>query len=167
MKGRDKKKSLKRILQYLSEVELYKYISITLIILYVIDVFATAFTFHFVHANIFHLITNLLAVSVIVKSWKRLLLAYVVTTALYIAHGPVIGFSAIIFFLWGSYMVGHFINGKNRLNTVAAILFSMTCSYFVPNVSFEMHLYPFIWGVVFSGIIYLYKMALNDLKSIY
>lgn len=167
MKERDKKKSLEKILLNILGGEPYKIFSFALVILFFIKLPVNAFSFHFIHANVFHLIGNLLALSILGKSWFRIVLGYAVTSVLYLfTTNQIIGFSAIIYFVWGTYMWGVFNSTfKIKIKNFIVILFVMMASYFIPQISFYMHFAPFTAGLLISVAINLYRRINIDIKA--
>lgn len=148
---------------------------VLLAIMYFIDIHINMFTFHFAHANIFHLIGNMIAVSAIFvgMDYRYLLPAYVISSLLWLfTGGEVIGFSSIIYFMWGARVIQDFkyifsIPEKaKRTATTYAIGISTTfiLSAIIPSVSFSLHFFPFVAGVLTSATIMLIDMFKRDIK---
>ena len=138
-----------------------------LAILYFVNFKPTAFTFHFAHANMFHLFANLLAASIVVLSPWRLVVAYLVVSVLYLIHSTgAIGFSGIIYFLWGTYLINEFIYGGHSQRLIFAISIVLATSFFIPNLSFYLHASSLALGVVTSAIIWLVNKTKNDLNAL-
>lgn len=167
MKGNDKEKNLEKTLRNILEVEPYKIISVVLVVLFFVELPVNAMTFHLIHANIFHLIGNLIALAVVGKAWWRIILGYIITTILFLcANNDVVGFSAIIYFVWATYMWNIFKAPFDiKIKNFSIVLFVMVASYFTPQLSFFMHFAPFILGLLVSGLISIYRRTNNDINA--
>lgn len=167
MKENDKERSLEKILRNILEVEPFKILSVLLAVLFFIRLPVGAMTFHFIHANIFHLIGNLIALAVVGKTWWRIVLGYVITSVLFLCtDSDVVGFSAIIYFVWATYMWNVFKAPKGMIiKNFTVIIFVMVASYFTPQLSFFMHFAPFALGLFVSALISIYRRINNDINA--
>lgn len=167
MKGNDKERCLEKILRNILGAKPYKIVSAVLIVLFFIKLPVNALTFHLIHVNIFHLISNLIALVVIGKSWWRIILGYAITSVLFLfTSKDVVGFSAVIYFVWATYMWNIFKAPFDaKIKTIAVVLFVMITSYFTPQISFYMHFAPFILGFLVSALIATYRRVNNDINA--
>ncbi len=150
-------------------------ICIILSVLYFVDLDVNIWTFHFSHASVFHLCANMIGISSIFKgvNFKLLPLAYVITSLVWLFAGDgAIGFSAIIYFMWGTRFLNDMIILKDKKKTrniyLAGLLITFVVSAALPNVSFILHFIPFIIGIMIGSSIYLfnqYKTDINFLKT--
>lgn len=141
---------------------------IILSVMYFLDLPLNMWTFHFSHANVFHLCGNLIAISAILKGtdYRYLPLAFLTSSLEWtMTDGNDVGFSAIIYFMWGARIIRDFITisamgerAKMQAYTYAGgILLVFILSSIIPNVSFSLHFFPFVSGVVLSGMIYIWR----------
>ncbi len=123
------------------------------------DLPLNAFTFHFVHANVFHLCGNLVALSVIFirhpslpHPVASLLVAYWCCSMFWFLTTNVGGFSSIIFFLWGLRFPLDYKNLANRPGTRKRYVFGITLTFIasalIPSLTFALHFLPFVAGVL-------------------
>lgn len=157
------------------DVKLVNYsICLILSVLYFADLPHTGWLFHFSHANVFHLIGNMIAISTIFKGvdHRFLPLAYLVTTLMwFIAGKDIIGFSAISFFMWGTRMISdfqiiHAVGDKSKkqaLSYAIGISATMLLSAIIPSVTFSLHFFPFMAGVLTSAMFMLYRSYKRDM----
>ena len=114
---------------------------------------AAAFTFHFTHANIFHLLANFYVIARFRPKWVNLPVAYLsATTAALIPwtamEMPTVGISGVIFALLARRdAILHIRNW--RLLGINAVL------AFVPNYNWKIHLASYIIALLIWKI-YLY-----------
>lgn len=159
------------------DVKLVNYsICLILSVLYFAELPHTGWLFHFSHANVFHLCANMIAISAIFKAvdYRLLPLAYLATTIIWFIIGdPVIGFSSIIYFMWGTRIIRDFqiISAisdpakRRTLNYVVGISATFIISAVVPSVSFSLHFFPFMAGVITSAMIMLIDMYKRDMAT--
>ncbi len=157
------------------DVKLVNYsICLILSVLYFADLPHTGWLFHFSHANVFHLCANMIAISAIFKAvdHRLLPLAYLVTTVMwFISADNIIGFSSIIYFMWGTRMISdfqiiHAVGDKSKkqaLSYAIGISTTMLLSAIVPSVAFSLHFFPFVAGVITSATIMLYRSYKRDM----
>ncbi|MDD4713175.1 MAG: hypothetical protein PHP34_07590 [Bacteroidales bacterium] len=146
-------------------------ICIILSVLYFVDLNVNMWTFHFSHGNVYHLCANMIAISSIFKgtNLKLLPLAYVITSIVwFFAGNGAIGFSAIIFFMWGTRFLNDMIilrdKDKTRNIYLLGIAITFIVSAILPNVSFSLHFIPFIIGVITGSAMYLFNQYKTDTK---
>lgn len=150
-------------------------ICIVLSILYFVDLPLNGWTYHFSHANVFHLCANMIAVSAIFKSvdYRLLIIAYLTTTVMWYMQGEhIVGFSAIIFFMWGTRVVSDFkilLSYPNSINMDVkqyglGILATFILSAVIPSLAFSLHFFPFITGVLVSLLIILFRNFKKDIS---
>ena len=150
-------------------------ICIVLSILYFVDLPLNGWTFHLSHANVFHLCANMIAVSAIFKSvdYRLLIIAYLTTTVMwYMQDADIVGFSAIIFFMWGTRVINDFkilLNYPNSINMDVkqyglGILATFILSAVIPSLAFSLHFFPFITGVLVSLLIILFRNFKKDIS---
>lgn len=141
---------------------------IILSVMYFLDLPVNMWTFHFSHANVFHLCGNLIAISAILKGtdYRYLPLAFLTSSLEWtMTDGNAVGFSAIVYYMWGTRIIRDFITisamgerAKMQASMYAGgIVFVFLLSAIVPNVSFSLHFFPFVSGVVLSGMIYIWR----------
>jgi membrane associated rhomboid family serine protease len=112
----------------------------------------THFIYMFFHGNILHLCLNGYALWHCFSPWKYMLAAWIISVAgSFLVADPVVGFSGIICALWGMTML-HL--NKFRWIHSAAVF---TVSFFIPSVSWQIHLICFI-----LGLNYILIVRLND-----
>lgn len=144
-------------------------------VMYFIDLPINMFTFHFSHANIFHLLGNMISISVLFvgTDYRYLLPAYIVSSLLWpLAGVEVIGFSSIIFFMWGTRIINDFKTifsmpekaKKTSITYASGIIVTLILSAVIPNISFILHFLPFIAGIVTSAAFLLINSYKNDIK---
>lgn len=123
-----------------------------IIICYFIPMDINAFTFHFKHANIFHLFVNAMALTSVLYRCKlyTLPIAFILTSVIWQASWNVIGFSGIIFFMWGTRFFYDIHNTPNKWRHIALSSIPFVVSAIIPRLSIELHLYPFLIGSVFG-----------------
>lgn len=149
-------------------------ICILLSVLYFADLPHDEWLFHFSHANVFHLVSNIIFISAIFKETDHRLLplAYIVTSLMwFIAGSNIIGFSSIIYFMWGTRIIHDFqvINTfgdkakKQGLIYAIGIGGTFVISAIVPSITFYLHFFPFMAGVITSATIMLIQMFKKDM----
>ena len=150
-------------------------ICIALSILYFVDIPLNGWTYHFSHANVFHLCANMIAVSAIFRSvdYRLLIIAYLTTTVMWYMQGEhIVGFSAIIFFMWGTRVISDFkilLCYPNSINMDVkqyglGILATFILSAVIPSLTFSLHFFPFITGVLVSLLMILFKNFKKDIS---
>ena len=127
-------------------------LAIAIIICYFIAMDINMFTFHFHHANIFHLIVNVMALISVLHKCKlyMLPLAFILTSIIWEASWNVIGFSGIIFFMWGSRFFYDLHNTSDKWRHIALASIPFLVSAVIPSLSFELHFWPFVVGSIFG-----------------
>lgn len=151
-------------------------ICLVLSMLYFANLPHTGWLFHFSHANVFHLCANMIAISVIFKAvdHRLLPLAYLATTAIwYISGGEVIGFSSIVFFMWGSrvihdFQIIHAVGDPAKrpaLTYASGICITLMIPLFIPSITFSLHFFPFVAGVITSVTIMLTHAFKRDMVT--
>ena len=171
MRRKEEKNVSRRILKSISGIKRLAYIVniILFIAFFFVSLSGNMFTFHFMHANVFHLLANMLAVYAVVRSAERLLVGYVVSSLVYLLSSvPVVGFSAILFFIWGSHYIEQYHITSNKRNLVLNLVIVMAVSAVIPNISFVMHFFPFVLGVGYTFAkdrIIEYKTDIKDVEE--
>ena len=122
------------------------------------------FLHHFFHGNVFHLLVNILCVSLSfrkVKAWQ-FIPAYIISSlSVLISSIPVLGFSNMIYALigvrspsWGHQWWRH----PGTLTffgvTIVMLLF--------PNVSAVTHIVSFLGGAILAALVRWIKIIMND-----
>ncbi len=149
-------------------------ICLVLSVLYFVNLPYNGWSFHFSHANVFHLCANLISISVIFKdvNHKLLPLAYIVSSVMWLIAGSnVIGFSSIIYFMWGTriirdfHVINTFGDKAKKQGLIYAIGISVTfvISAIVPSITFSLHFFPFAAGVITSATFMLIQMFKKDM----
>ena len=117
----------------------------------------------------------MIAVSEIFKSvdYRLLIIAYLTTTVMWFMQGAdIVGFSAIIFFMWGTRVISDFkilLSYPNSINMDVkqyglGILATFILSAVIPSLTFSLHFFPFITGVLVSLLIILFKNFKKDIS---
>lgn len=151
-------------------------ICLILSVLYFADLPHTGWLFHFSHANVFHLTGNMIAISAIFKRVDHRLLpvAYLVSTLMWFIVGKdIIGFSSIIYFMWGTRVIREFqtiiaigdLSKKPALTYAAGIGIIFLLSALIPSLTFSLHFFPFMAGVITSAMIILYRSFKQDMTA--
>lgn len=147
-------------------------ICLALSVLYFVDLPVNAWTFHFTHVNVFHLCTNMIALSVFspyIKKWFTIILAYIISSLSWYIDQNAVGFSGIIFFFWGSIIIENFHtinNRKRKIIYAAGILIAFVPSLFMTSLSTSLHLIPFLSGILYSFIVSRIENYKNDLMKV-
>ncbi len=149
------------------------FVCVLLAILYFVDIGTNAFTFLFVHANVFHLCGNMIAITVINDnnfSAKRnaimFISGYVACVLSYLAFGNnVVGFSSMIFYLWGFRFIYDCISltSKSVFKYFAGLCFTFAVSLVVPSIAFWMHFIPFIAGSITGSVFFVVDAYKKDM----
>lgn len=159
------------------DVKLVNYsIYLILSVLYFADLPHTGWLFHFSHANVFHLCANMIAISAIFKAvdHRLLPLAYLVTTVMwFISADNIIGFSSIIYFMWGTrvirdFRIIHAVGDKAMkpgMTYALGIGATFLISAIFPSITFSLHFFPFVAGVITSATIILYRSFKQDMTA--
>ena len=147
----------------LIEKDLLYSLVIVIIICYFIPMDINAFTFHFRHANIFHLFVNAMALTSVLYRCKlyMLPLAFIATSLIWQASWNVIGFSGIIFFMWGSRFFYDLHNTSDKWRHIALSSIPFLVSAVIPKLSFDLHFWPFIVGSIFGLADYIHTIYMK------
>lgn len=146
-------------------------VAFALLLFYIIGLFIDIpngpFTFHIKHANVFHLITNMWAASLIFRDKNYILIpiAYFETAAMWALLSPhissisyTVGFSSILFFIFGYRAVPlmkYFISKGNRravMIYVSSMILVFLLPLFIRSITLYMHIIPYTAGVLHGGI---------------
>lgn len=114
--------------------------------------------YSFFHANLFHLAANAYSLCFIKYTWKRIIIAYLISIpASFTSPMPAVGFSGIIFVLLAMNM------SLPRISIKQWTYFIITniCISLLPGVSWEIHISCFLLGFLYS---YLNHIA-NDYRK--
>ena len=146
-------------------------ICLILSMLYFSNIPITAWTFHFTHANVFHLGVNLIALTSILYRRRiglTLILAYISSSISWLIEKNAVGFSGIIFFIWGSRVISDMprLDKAGRRKYRAAVILSLGLSFILPSMSSWVHFIPFVLGINYGIIIHLTTRYKSDLKDI-
>lgn len=136
-----------------------------LFILYFVPITMNMFTFHFIHANIFHLLSNIIVLWAVKETteWWHLPAGYAISSVTWQATGGnVVGFSAILYFILGA----TFMKYKNKLRYLLSISAILIMQLFIPSMSFKLHFFPFASGIVTAFIIHIVKRYRNDINKL-
>lgn len=126
-----------------------------------------ALTYHFFHANIFHLAANVLSIWAIFAkdrryAWCSLIVAYVCATiSWYCTSSDVVGISNMIFALLGL-RTPSLKDGWWRRRTVIVFLLVTAGMALVPGISAGTHLVSFFLGVLFASFQRILMMIRSD-----
>ena len=124
-----------------------------------------ALTYHFFHANIFHLIGNCFCLWQLCRfgkvTYKSLAVAFVIATITpLLVHAPMVGFSNILYALTG--LAFYSFARKNVIILIAATAAMIP----FPQIAAVPHLVSLILGMV-SIIIYTkFNLVRNDIKTL-
>jgi membrane associated rhomboid family serine protease len=112
----------------------------------------THLIYMFFHGNILHLSLNCYALWHCFSRWKFMLAAYIISvvSSFFIAD-LVVGFSGTICALWGMTILR--LNKSGWIQMIAVF----TLSFFIPSISWQIHLICFILGTA-----YILIMRLNN-----
>lgn len=125
-----------------------------------------AATYHFFHANIFHLISNSIALFFILRikrlNWKLMIVAYVIASlAFFTATTPTIGMSNFVYASIGL-LVPPLYSKWWTTRTSIIFFMSILLSFAIPNVSAITHLVSFCAGAALSMTHYALKQSKLD-----
>ena len=132
---------------------------------YFLPIQPDAFSYMFVHANIFHLVSNMVAVwffMIAPQNMKTLLLfiigGVVASTLSYIIYNNplVVGASGFVFGVMGIYMAlryrGAFKKELFISFNFASIVFAIIIGMFIPSLAGLLHLYAFVFGLLIGQL---------------
>ena len=118
------------------------------------------FTYMFVHANIFHLMANVVALFLFLKSAgnKSTFITFLIgglctSVVSYMIYGDslVVGASGFVFGVVGIYMVfryrGIFNKELYKSFNFASVVFAVIVGMFIPSLAGLLHLYAFVFGL--------------------
>lgn len=147
-------------------------ICLALAILYFVPLPLNMWTFHFIHANVFHLLVNMIAITSIFKHPRaiELITAYLLGSILWsLTYGNIVGFSAIIFYMWGARFpsIVKGVQEKKVLRKyLAALVITFIIPLFINNVSFSLHFLPFMVAAISMFTRQLYRQYASDIKDL-
>lgn len=127
-----------------------------------------ALTYHFFHANPFHLAANLLSVWLIFRRgvkyrWQAIALAYILAViSWHFTSDSIVGISNMVFAYLGL-RTPSFRDGWWRQSTVITFLVVTLAMAFLPNVSGITHITSFVLGCACAA----FKRILNSIASDY
>lgn len=139
---------------------------VALAVLYFVPFGWAPASFHFMHANVFHLIANMIAAKAVVRHADRLVAGWMVSSVLVsFASSQIVGFSAVLFFILGSHFVGQMRFSSSRMVLLANVIMIFFFSFLIPNMTFYMHFAPFVAGALFTFSRDLYRSVRRDLND--
>lgn len=122
-------------------------------------------SYHFFHANIFHLLANCLSVWLVFRKIRvsDLIMAFLIASLTYlVATRPLVGFSNILFAIAGLRVSPKFFSFKNRFFvTFIAVNGVMFC---LPQLSALTHMLSFVVGFGWASLIRHIKSLDNDYR---
>lgn len=144
-----------------------------LLVMYFVDLPLNMWTFHFIHANIFHLCGNMIVIFSIFKGvdYRYLPVAFLLSSLEWnLIDMNVVGFSAIIFFMWGTRIISDFkqimmMKGSAKRGIyvyMGSISLTFIISAIIPNVSFSLHFFPFVGGFIISAMSIVWRKFKDD-----
>lgn len=105
----------------------------------------THLIYPFFHANIFHLLANIYALWFIRPTWAILLTAWAIAVASsWITPVPVVGFSSMIYAIWGMNML----NASQKSWIIFLAINFITI--FLPGMGWMVHFSAFTIGLLYS-----------------
>lgn len=104
------------------------------------------------------------------KIGLTLVLAYLSSSISWLIEKNAVGFSGIIFFIWGSRVISDMprLSKDGRRKYRVAVILSLGFSFILPSMSNWVHFIPFVLGINYGVIIHLidkYKSDLNDIDT--
>jgi len=154
---------------------------IVLGVLFLLNLPLNEWTAHFIHANIFHLLGNMIFITIINKDidtskiTKRSLFvwlsAYLTASVCWGITANAVGFSGILYFIWGYRLPVDLKNIKlksEKIKYLSGILLIMIISLIIPSLSFSMHFFTMLVGALLGKIFQLideYKKDMGTLNA--
>ena len=147
--------------------------------LYIPNLPLNEWTSHFIHANIFHLLGNMIFVSILnkdidtskltLRSLFVWLFAYLTASVCWGITANAVGFSGILYFIWG-YRLPNDLNiikeKRTKIKYLSGIVLVMLISLVVPSLSFSMHFFPMLVGALLGKIFQLIDEYKKDMESL-
>lgn len=141
-------------------------ICIILAVFYFIPFKVDVASFHYRHANVFHLIMNMIALTTVMYRCKTymLSLAFFFTSMVWLTTTGVVGFSGVIFFMWGTRFPYDIHNSQEPHKYIGMVSIPLLLSALIPQLSFKLHFFPFVIGAIFGLADYLYTRYQMDIN---
>lgn len=117
-------------------------------------------TYNFAHANVFHLIINMVVFVKLydIVEWKILLLGVLIATVIsfvpFLAHGYTVGFSGVLFAMLGFMYVVRKFTLKSYLINAAWIVVGSVVGLWAQNVNVWLHIACLTAGII-AGVLYV------------
>ena len=142
-------------------IKAYHILAIICVISYLItpDGSDSPFTYHFLHANVFHLIANILALLAFKPRVPTIIIALLVASFAYLIdfhffHAHTIGLSAALMAMYARKYIAW---KKSPLPTIYAIFILGL----LPHINWHIHLLSFLLGLVVWHIYYKIKHSVD------
>jgi len=125
----------------------------------------THITYNFAHANVFHLILNMIVFVKLydIVDWKVLFLGVLISTVVsfvpFLAHGYTVGFSGVLFAMLGFVYVYKKISWRSYLINAAWIVVGSAIGLCTQNVNVWLHIACLFSGII-SGSLYMIVIML-------
>ncbi len=144
---------------------------------YALNLPLNGWTAHFIHANIFHLLGNMIFVTILnkdidtskltMRSLFVWLFAYLTASVCWGITANAVGFSGILYFIWG-YRLPNDLNiikeKRTKIKYLSGIVLVMLVSLVVPSLSFSMHFFPMLVGALLAKILQLIDEHKKDME---